>query len=184
MTRPLPISAWINRSLVLGWISFVAILTAQAPQPHTYRQKARTFHSADEFARMTAGKVRIERTLDPQQHAQLRQALTQVPITPFTVLSVQSPSVTWIGTRQGAIRFSRDYQTREYFAGLRWLPDDHVTGIGFDGTAAWIETPKGFARIDDVPMTLADKSRVFVERVQARHNRWGLTATSQLARAG
>ena len=33
-------------------------------------------------------------------------------------------------------------------------------------------------------MTLADKSRAFVERVQARHNRWGLTADSRLRVAG
>ena len=33
-------------------------------------------------------------------------------------------------------------------------------------------------------MTLEDKSRAFVERVQARHNRWGLTADSQLRVAG
>ena len=105
--------------------------------------------------------MRIERTLDPQQHAALRQALTQVPSTEFTVIGVQSPAVTWIGTRQGAIRLTRSYQAREYFAGLRWLPDDHVTGIGFDGAVTWIETARGFARIEDVPMTLAGKSRVF-----------------------
>jgi hypothetical protein len=153
---------------------------AQAPEAQTYPQKTRTFHSADEFARVSGAKVRIERRLDPQQHAALRQALTQVPATEFTVINVQSPSVTWIGTRQGAVRLSRGYQMREYFAGRRWLPDDHVTGIGFDGNATWIETPKGFARIEDVAMTLADKSRVFVDRVQTRHNRWGLTASSQL----
>src|SRR5688500_4854177 len=33
-------------------------------------------------------------------------------------------------------------------------------------------------------MTLAGKSRAFVTRVQARHNRWGLTADSQLRVAG
>ena len=33
-------------------------------------------------------------------------------------------------------------------------------------------------------MTLVEKSRVFVTRVQARHNRWGLTADSQLRVAG
>ena len=93
---------------------------------------------------------------------------------------MQSPAVTWIGTRQGAIRLTRSYQAREYFAGLRWLPDDHVTGIGFDGAVTWIETARGFARIEDVPMTLAGKSRVFVDRIQARHNRWGLTASSNL----
>ena len=49
---------------------------------------------------------------------------------------------------------------------------------------AWLETPKGFARIEYKAMTLAEKSRAFVERVQARHNRWGLTADSQLRVAG
>ena len=124
--------AW--RYLVAWTIcSTVLIVSAQSPQAPTYPQKTRTFHSAEEFARATGGKVRIERTLDPQQQAALRQALTQVPSTEFTVIGVQSPAVTWIGTRQGAIRLTRNYQTREYFAGLRWLPDDHVTGIGFDG---------------------------------------------------
>ena len=33
-------------------------------------------------------------------------------------------------------------------------------------------------------MTLDAKSRVFVERIQARHNRWGLTASSRLRVAG
>ena len=124
--------------------------------------------------------MRIERQLDPQRETALRRTVTQLAGTEFTVINVQSPAVTWIGTRQGAIRLSRDNQVREYFAGLRWLPDDHVTGIGFDGDATWIETPKGLARIADVPMTLAGKSRVFVDRIQTRHNRWGLTATSHL----
>jgi hypothetical protein len=158
----------------------VLVVSAQSPQAPTYPQKTRTFHSAEAFARATGGKVRIDRALDPQQHAALRLALTQVPSIDFTVIGVQSPAVTWIGTRQGAIRLTRSYQAREYFAGLRWLPDDHVTGIGFDGAVTWIETPRGFARIEDVPMTLAGKSRAFVDRIQARHNRWGLTASSHL----
>jgi hypothetical protein len=82
------------------------------------------------------------------------------------------------------VRVARESNTREYFAGLRWLPDDHVLGIGIDGNAAWVETPKGFARIDYTPMTLVEKSRAFVERIQARHNRWGLTADSHLKVAG
>ena len=60
------------------------------------------------------------------------------------------------------------------------LPDDRVTGIALEGTAAWIETPGGVSKIDYVPMTLAEKSAVFVKRVQDRHLRWGLTADSQL----
>ncbi len=129
---------------------------------------------------MTSGKVVIQRQVDPQREIRVRKAVTQLPVTEFTVIYIESPSVTWIGTREGAIRLSRDYQVREYFAGRRWLPGDYVTGIAFDGTATWLETPQGFARIAYTPMTLADKSRHFVERVQARHNRWGLTADSQL----
>jgi hypothetical protein len=29
-------------------------------------------------------------------------------------------------------------------------------------------------------MTLEEKSRAFIDRIQARHNRWALTATSEL----
>ena len=139
--------------------------------------------------------MQIDRRVDPAQEAALHKAYVQLPNTQVTVIQARlrgaevsaasagqaSPSAIWIGTREGAVRLSGDYRTREYFAGKRWLPDDHVTGIGFDGeTTTWLETPGGFARITDVPMTLVDKSRAFVARVQARHSRWGLTADSRL----
>ncbi len=136
----------------LGWRCFcvctiwstVLVLSAQSPQPQTYPQKTRTFHSADDFARMSGGKVRIERQLDPQREMALRRTLTPLPTSELTVINVQTPSVTWVGTRQGAVRLTRDNQVREYFAGLRWLPDDHVTGIGFDGGASpGSKRPKG-----------------------------------------
>ncbi len=44
----------------------------------------------------------------------------------------------------------------------------------------WVETPKGFSRIEYRLMTLAEKSKEFVERIRARHVRWGLTADSDL----
>jgi hypothetical protein len=162
---------------------------AVAATPHqqaaaTYRQKVRTFHSAEEFARMTGGKVRVSRGLDGRRHASLRQSTIEWPSIDFTVIANESPTVTWVGTRQGAIRVTRDDERIEYFAGLRWLPDDHVTGIGFDGSSTWIETPRGFARVAYRSTALTEKARQFVERVQARHNRWGLTADSQLSTPG
>jgi hypothetical protein len=152
----------------------------QDRQDSTYRQKVRSFHTAAEFDRLTGGKVAIRREVDPHLESVVRKAGMPLPVNEFTVINVESPSVTWIGTPQGAVRLSQGSRTREYFAGGRWLPDDRVTGIGFEGQAVWLETPKGFARIEYRPMTLAEKSRVFVERIQARHNRWGLTASSQL----
>jgi hypothetical protein len=170
--------------LVCSAAAIAAAGVAQSPAaPQQYRQKVRTFHSAAEFAQQTGGRVRVERQLDEATRVAVRMALARVPVTDFTVI-VKSPSATWIGTTRGAIRAAADGQSVEYFAGKRWLPDDRVTGIGIDGSAAWIETPAGFARIDDAPMTLERKSQAFVERVQARHNRWGMTASSHLRVAG
>jgi hypothetical protein len=164
--------------------------TATAPTAATaaYLQKIRTFHTANEFMRM-AGNVRLHRTVDPSAELTLRRVVTNLPVSQLTVLAAESNAVTWLGTPQGAIRLSVDARAggtlvKEYFAGRRWLPDDRVVGIGFDNQAVWLETPKGFAKIEWKPMTLAEKSRVFVERVQARHVRWGLTADSRLREAG
>jgi hypothetical protein len=157
---------------------------AAGQRQRAYLQKTRTFHTTAEFSSITGGKVRIQRTLDPQLDAGLHRLPFRLPIAEFTVAAVESSSIVWIGTAKGAMRVRRDRQAVEYFAGPRWLADDHVTGIGLDGSVVWLETPKGFSRIEYAPTTLADKSRAFVERVQARHNRWGLTASSQLRVAG
>ena len=155
-------------------------IRAQESAPAVYRQKSRSFHTAEEFARVTAGKVVIDRRIDPVQQSALHRANVQLPHTPPIVITASPSSEIWVGTREGAMRLTGDYRTGEYFAGRRWLPDDEVTGIGFEGDAAWVETRGGYARIARAPMTLADKSRAFVERAQARHNRWGLTADSRL----
>ena len=149
-----------------------------------YRQKTRTFHTADEFARLTGGKVTILRGADPQREIALRRVAGTLPTSDVTVIARETDSIVWAGMPRGAVRVNGVNGSREYFAGQRWLPDDRVTGIGFERDAAWIETPAGFARIEYKTMTLAEKSRVFVERVQKRHNRWGLTASSELREPG
>jgi hypothetical protein len=156
----------------------------QTTQPARYTQTTRTFHSAGEFAKQTGGRVQLHRTADAAKARTLRELPVAWPVVPFTVVAEQSPAVTWIGTERGAVRFTRSPDRKEYFAGLRWLPDDRVTGIGLDGAVAWIETPQGFARMEDRSITLEEKSRIFIERIQARHNRWGLTADSHLDTPG
>jgi hypothetical protein len=154
---------------------------ASAPQTTaaTYRQKTRTFHTSDEFARLTSGRVEIRRDVDSQLRRELLES-GPLPSTRFSVTARQTPAVTWIGTPEGAIRIDRDRSSREYFAGRRWLPDDRVSGIGFQGDVTWIETAGGLSRIEYQVTTLQDKSRAFIDRIQQRHNRWGLTASSQL----
>ncbi|HZF37335.1 MAG TPA: transcriptional regulator, partial [Blastocatellia bacterium] len=95
-----------------------------------------------------------------------------------------------IGTNRGAYVFianvAPENSAPKYFSGKRWLPDDHVTGAGFDdaGSVVWIETPKGFSRIEYKEISLAEKSKAFVERIRARHVRHGLTADSILQTPG
>jgi hypothetical protein len=115
------------------------LLTQTAPTvptaPANYRQKSRTFHTADEFKRLAPG-VRLHRTVEMSAEMTLRRAVASFPISQFTVIAAESNSVTWIGTPQGAVRLSVDVRggslTKEFFAGRRWLPDDRVVGIGFD----------------------------------------------------
>lgn len=151
-----------------------------AQTPGSYRQKVRTFHTVEQFNRLTNGTLRLERSLSPRLDTALRHAPVGLPVAEFTAAAEESPSVIWVATRQGAFRLNRDTLRVEYFAGQRWLPDDRVTGIAVAGDAVWLETPRGFARIERRPMTLQGKSRIFVDRIQARHNRWGLTASSEL----
>ena len=167
---------------VLLLLSFCAVLVlpVQQPSPGTYRQKTRTFHSAEEFARQTSGRVRIHRGIDAAQAAALRKAFIALPHASLTVIAAAPSSHVWIGAHEGLVRVDRELRSREYFAGRRWLPDDHVTGIGFDGEVTWVETRGGYSRIEYVPMTLEEKSRTFVARVRARHVRWGLTSDSRL----
>src|SRR5213075_615444 len=128
-------------SICLIWV-FVAAC-AHAQPATTYKQKLRSFHTPQEFQQITAGKVQIQRNVDPQRQIALRLQVMSWPTIDFTIIAVESPAVTWVGTSQGAIRLSGEKKTIEYFAGQRWLPDDRVTGIGFDDNSTWIETPKG-----------------------------------------
>ena len=168
----------------LVWAAAAVVAAAQGAPAVSYAQKVRTFYAADAFARATGGRVRIERGRDPAQEANLREANIQLPNTRFAVLQAGPQHKVWIGTGDGAMRVDVAARTVEYFAGLRWLPDDNVTGIGFDGDSTWLETPRGFSQIAYVPMTLEEKSRAFVARVQSRHNRWGLTSDSTTGDAG
>ncbi len=188
--------------LLFLWIFVFAafVITAQAQSDERWWQKARTFHSMADFNTLTKGQIKIQRSnimvrfgsrfigspngiIERSQDGSLRTypPLAQLPCNDVTVIVDDQPAVVLIGTKEGFIIYHQMLQSIIYLAGKRWLPDDHVTGIGLEKSGAiWIETPKGFSRIEYKSMTLAEKSRSFVERVQKRHNRWGLTADSNL----
>ncbi len=95
-----------------------------------------------------------------------------MPYEVMTCLHLAPNGDVWGGTNEGAWRL-RDGQFR-YFWGRRWLPDNRVRAIwsGADGSA-WIETAAGVARIEERPMTLAEKAAHYDAITQGRHNRRG-----------
>ncbi|HMV47826.1 MAG TPA: hypothetical protein PLD20_31220 [Blastocatellia bacterium] len=179
---------------------------AQSPEQSKYSQPTRTFHSPEEFKQITKGKVRIERGRTILFHrlygsedgivrkfgngiASPYPVNVQLPWNEITVLADDQPGAILIGTKRGLISFNiMTNDVRSYMSGKRWLPDDHVTGIGLEppvkANIIWVETPKGFSRIEYKEMTLAEKSKAFVERVQKRHVRWGMTSDSILQTPG
>ncbi|MCI0663315.1 MAG: hypothetical protein L0220_19805, partial [Acidobacteria bacterium] len=117
---------------------------------NSYAQKIRTFHSAEEFARLTHGKVKIDRSAEyepsfgglligtdggvilkarngkmapfPGKHL--------LPQQNITVIAQEEPGRFWFGTMKGATLYEEysNFSKVEYFAGNRWLSDDKVTG--------------------------------------------------------
>ncbi len=175
----------ISTLLILLCVFAAAPLLAQERQNPSYLQKVRTFHPAEEFARLTKGRVRLNRAARPPRVTMINRVAPDGDIT--VIAEEPATGKVWIGMKRGAVRYDAATRSVEYFAGQRWLPDDHVTGIGVEepkGSVIWIETPKGFSRIEYKPMTLAEKSKAFVERIRARHVRWGLTADSHLRTPG
>jgi hypothetical protein len=190
---------WIVHLCLCIFLTSSAYAQKQEAKSISYHQKVRTFHTAEEFARLTKGAVKLYRKSNCDGCKAALPGLA-LPIPQITVYADNGEGIHWIGSPLGAIRHNvftkahliigrptesqSDMRLKfEYFAGKRWLPDDQVTGIGFEKSAnevVWIETPKGYSRIEYNPMTLAGKSKAFVERIRARHVRHGLTADSHL----
>jgi hypothetical protein len=195
---PQPLRACAQTGLLIYLLAFLSndnslvIRAQQLTKAEPFLQKVRTFHSRAEFLRMTRGRVKISHTVPKGEKTYLQgfEGPPRLNWGDVTVIVRQGVPTICLGTNRGAYVFFANVTPEnshpEYFSGKRWLPDDHVTGAGFDdaGSVVWIETPKGFSRIEYKEMTLAEKSKAFVERVRARHVRHGLTADSILQTPG
>lgn len=74
----------------------------------------------------------------------------------------------WIGTPHGAIRAGEGFF--HYFAGQRWLPDDHVNSITVHQKTVYIATNGGLGIIEYTPFTLFKKALYYEKLLQ----RWNL----------
>ncbi len=73
----------------------------------------------------------------------------------------------WIGTTRGAIRMvDGDFH---YFAGRRWLPDEHVNAIATAHRAVYLATDKGLGIVQYEPYTLQKKADYYERHL----DEWG-----------
>ncbi len=101
----------------------------------------------------------------------------------------------WVGTIRGAF-FERDgtnsrYATPaapgiepprfRYYAGKRWLRDDHVVDLATDRDGhLWVLTRTGLNKIEFRQTTLAAKADWFHRKIRSRNMRYGFTAERRL----
>ncbi|HXT40474.1 MAG TPA: hypothetical protein VN887_10685 [Candidatus Angelobacter sp.] len=114
------------------------------------------------------------------------------PVEGLKVFAREKSGAVWLGGNQGAARFDSRAGFRwdrwQYFHGRRWLGDDTVSNIWVDERSdsrkVWIRTGNGVSLIEWRPTTLEDKAKYFEERIETRHVRHGLVASSRLRTSG
>ena len=90
-----------------------------------------------------------------------------LPFGPVTAITLSGEDV-WLGTPEGAICKSGD--SWHYFAGRRWLDDNHVTDLlVLDSHRIWVATTSGINQLERMPMSLAQKAAYFESRLNERH---------------
>lgn len=112
-----------------------------------------------------------------------------LPVRSLTALAAGPDGILWIGSAEGAACFKPNEPPATagrwfYFWGRRYLPDNSVENIVPEEGGAWMRTHTGIARIEFKPFDLDQKSALFIQRLQARHNRYGYVADCDLLRPG
>ena len=149
--------------MTLALLTLLARVTL-APYP----QKFRTFYGLT----------------DPKVPKALSGAPAALPVGAVTASATTADGAVWLGSASGLVRLDGRAAPRDrvqYFAGRRYLPDDHVERVLEDGGhGVWVRTRTGVSHIELRPMTLAQKAELFEDRVRKRHDRYGLVSDSNL----
>lgn len=109
--------------------------------------------------------------------------LEGVPLRDICCAARGEDGTLWVGGAQGAARLREGVW--RYFAGKRWLPDDHVNAIAIDSAGeAWVATNGGLACIQSIAMTWSQKAAYYEDVTLTRHNRSGFVTECLLKEAG
>ena len=89
-----------------------------------------------------------------------------LPYGPITAIRNSGNNI-WIATPDGAILKNDRWH---YYHGKTWLPDNQINDILVcDPNTVWLATPKGISQIQQVQMSLVQKSERFEQRLNQRH---------------
>ncbi len=156
----------------LGLAPSLGLQAAEGVRLRPSPQKFRTFHELD----------------DPRVPAALRRPARPLPVGDTRAVAVASDGAVWLGFADGLVRYdagAAEAGRRQYFAGQRYLPDDEVLALVPDAAGGmWVRTKTGISHLELRPMTLAQKAELFERRIEERHNRHGMVASSHLRRPG
>lgn len=192
----------------MKYLLLIIALSTGIQAQDRYLQRSASQHTAAEFQALTKGRMTIHRAARDGEYRAIENGVIRelpngrieavprsgvLPVSPVTVIRRADDQTLYLGTAKGLIRYStaEGEVPIRYLAGRRWLADDRVLGIGLGERNAatgeneiWVETPAGFTRISERLMTLAEKARIFEERIRLRHVRYGMTSDSILTRPG
>lgn len=94
-----------------------------------------------------------------------------IPSVIINCIEKSPDNVMWVGTNVGIVRYAQDRSHSIRFS-KRWLTDDKVTDIAFDGQGnAWIATGNGVSAIKKRVMNLGDKEKDFYSQLMKKHMR-------------
>lgn len=107
-----------------------------------------------------------------------------IPIQQGITCAAKIGDAIWIGTEQGAMRWSMNVGWR-YFAGSRWLPDDRVHTILEDGSGrVCIGAETGVSFITPILLSFDAKADIFEKQISERHSRNGFVTVCRIENPG
>jgi hypothetical protein len=121
--------------------------------------------------------------LDPRTGGVNLPLQDRLPWNEITSLAIATNGI-WAGTSRGTFLHAGMGMFR-YFAGRRWLKDDHVIDLAVDASGnLFVLTRSGLSEIAFPRMTLEDKARHFEQKIRQRHMRYGFSSELHLRAAG
>ncbi len=172
--------AWQGRFYVLAANQVFRLGLAGMELVHRGEQLTTLAFRGDEIL---VGSTRGYYAVNAETGRQTLPLQEKVPVPSITCLAATTNGV-WAGTPRGVFFHASNGGFR-YFASKRWLPDDEVIDLAPDSEGdLYVLTRGGLAKIEFIPLTLADKAGYFDAKIRDRHLRYGFCAELRLRLPG